>query len=377
MADPFALSVQYQNRLNRSTEAFDQLPDRFMQGMKIPGIIAQNKITQNEAIDSSEKLSANQQLRSMMSDPMGFGKQFGELKSAKEMRGFMANHAAISITPMGERIMQRFDRIATVTEQAEIHSIDKQLELATAKKQAEFMSEAIEAAVDVKNLSELQAYKVQRNKSKSLANFAKEANAAGLNPYSVQFGKDAYDDQGNLDPDVAMAMMGQAEPSQRLVTQQEIADMRATTQEEVARIRTHAVEARALASGNGNFAPTNLQRHFDEASAMGTPYSPEEQKALRDRTLKGGKAKKEALSEEEYLDKQGEYVAKNIRAFMKEEPKGADGKTPMTEDEGILVLQGQFRKMFPRKSSPTESDSEGEWELVTLPDGTSYRRRRK
>lgn len=268
--DPFALSTQYQSRLDKSTEAFDRMPDMFMQGMKIPGIIAQNKVAMNTARESTEQLSANDQLRSMVKDPLGFAHQFGELKTADEMRRFIAQHAAISITPMGEKILTGFERVATVTEAAEQHSVERQLKMATAKKQAEFTAEMIEADVDTTNPLAVQAYKVQRNKSKSLANFAKEANSAGLNPYSVQFGKDAYDELGNLDPDAARIMMGQAEPSQRLVTQQEIATQRTQAQQNIA-------QARLTAQREGrSFAPSQLERVILESEARGITFTQDE-----------------------------------------------------------------------------------------------------
>lgn len=372
MADPFALSVQYQDRLNNSTKALDDLPDRFMQGMKIPGIIAQNQLLKNEVKDSNAKLSANEQLRSMMSDPMGFGKQFGDLKSAKEMRQFIANHAAISITPLGEQVLQRFDRIASATEQAEVHSMERQLEAATNKKRGEFLAGAIDAGYDPNNPDDVKAYRAEQSQSQ----FRTEAFKMGKD-VSGLINLEDIDAQGRFLPGVKDRILRDAPRSEVLQSRDEIADERLKSQEEIARVRAHAIEARALASGQTEFAPTNLKRHFEEAAAMGTPYSPEEQKTIRDRTLRGGKAKKEALTEEEYLDKQGEYVAKNIRAFMKGEPKGSDGKKPLTEDEGIAVLQGQFRKMFPKPVAGSDSSSGGGWELVTLPDGTSYRRRQK
>ena len=265
--DPFALSTQYQSRLDKSTAAFDRMPELFMQGMKIPGIIAQNTVAMNTARESTEQLSTNDQLRTMIKDPLGFAHQFGELKTADEMRRFIAQHAAISITPMGEKILTGFERVAAVTEDAEQHSVERQLKLATAKKQAEFTAEMIEADVDTTNPLAVQAYKVQRNKSKSLANFVKEAISAGLNPYSVQFGKDAYDDQGNLDPDVARAMMGLAEPLQRYVTQQDIAENRTTAQQAIANARlTSQREGRA-------FAPSQLERVILESEARGIHFT--------------------------------------------------------------------------------------------------------
>ena len=274
MADPFSLSVQYQNDVGRTLDESGRVAARvdrgFTEGLKIPQIAFETRVARNQAIESDRQLSVNEQLESALKDPHGFANQFAELKTAEEMRKFMARHAAIVVTPFGERVMQRFDHIATATEQAEIHSIDKQLELATAKKQAEFMAGAIDAGVDVRDGVALNAYKIRENKARGLADFEKRANAAGLNPYSVQFGQDAYDELGNLDPDAARIMLGQATPAQRLVTQQEIADNRTAAQQAIA-------AARLTAQREGrSFAPSQLERVILESEKRGIHFTQDE-----------------------------------------------------------------------------------------------------
>lgn len=274
MADPFALSVQYQNEVNRTLDESRALASRvdrsFQEGVRMPQTWAQNRVARNEAIESDRQLSANEQLEAALTDPRGFANEFGNLKTAEEMRRFMARHSAIVVTPFGERVMQRFDRIATATEQAEMHSIQKQLEVATARKQAEFMAGAIDAGVDIANPVELQAYRISQNKSRSLADFEKRANAAGLNPFSVQFGSDAFDELGNLDQDAARVMLGMAEPSQRLQTQQEIATNRTSAQIAIANARLTAQrEGRA-------FAPSHLERKILEAERRGIHFTQDE-----------------------------------------------------------------------------------------------------
>ncbi len=274
MADPFALSVQYQNDVRRSLDdgfGFAKLSDERHQNRLIePRVLAQNRIAQNEAVESDRQLSVNEQLQEALTNPRGFANEFGNLKTAGEMRKFMSRHSAIVATPFGERVMQRFDRIATATEQAELHSIEKQLEVATAKKRAEFLSEATDAGVNVQDPEEMRAYRIRRNKIRGLDSFEKRANAAGLNPFSVQFGKDAFDELGNLDEDAARMMLGQATPAQRLVTQQEIADARTVAQTAIANIRAEAQKA------GGGYAPSQVERKIIEAERHGVPFTQEE-----------------------------------------------------------------------------------------------------
>lgn len=344
MADPFALSVQYQDRLNNSTKALEEVPDRFMQGMRIPGIIAQNQLLKNEVKESNEKISANEQIRSMLSNPMGFGKRFGDLKTAGEMRKFIANHAAIGITPLGEQTLGRFERIAVATEQAETHSMERQLEAATNKKRGEFLAGAIDDGIDIKDPDALRGYQFRKNKSKSRAAFDKRANDAGLNPYSVRFDSSAYDAQGNLDQDVADAMLSGASPSQRLVTQREIAEDRTAAQMAIADAREAAKK-----DGTGTYAPSEVERKILEAEKHGVPFSTDEiSDMLR---ISGGLKPRSAK-----VMTQAEFINSKLSQFMRSDE--ANGIT-RTDEERVDYLKGLHETIFGVQKIQTKPQAGG------------------
>ena len=155
MADPFSLSTEYQKRLDSSTFALDNAPKYFMEGLKIPGMISQNRTLGIEAQNAQEQLSSTQQLKEMMEDPRGIANSFGELKTADEMRKHMAKYSAIAITPMGQRIMGTWDKITSLKEASEEHSIEKITASAIARKQAEKTAAMIDSGIDVKNPHEV------------------------------------------------------------------------------------------------------------------------------------------------------------------------------------------------------------------------------
>lgn len=277
MADPFSLSVQNQGRLDRANSALESLPQSFMSGMKIPALQEQTKqaqiqtrLAENELAQSDVALSANQQLMAALQDPAGFARQFGELSSAADMRKFMARHAAIVVSPIGERMMQGFDRIASATEQSEVHSIEKQLELATAKKQAEFLAGALDDGVDIKDPSALQAYRVAKNQENSIAKFHKLANAAQRDPGAITIGADAFDESGMISPTVMQSLINMAPQSQRLAVQQQIAEQRSVAQENIAKARLQAQKE------GRQFAPSQVERKIIEAEARGIHFTTDE-----------------------------------------------------------------------------------------------------
>jgi len=277
MADPFSLSIQSQGRLDKANSALESLPQSFMAGTKIPGIQdqiqldrAKIRLAENEVKQSDLALSANEQLMTALQDPGGFARQFGELSSAADMRKFMARHAAIVVSPVGERMMEGFDRIATATERAEVNSIEKQLELATTKKQSEFLAQALDEGVDIKDPAALQAYRIGRNQEESIAKFHKLANAAQRDPGAISIGAEAFDDHGRISPSVMQSLINMAPQSQRLATQEAIATQRSTAQENIAKARLQAQK-----EGRG-FAPSNTERKILEAEQRGIHFTADE-----------------------------------------------------------------------------------------------------
>jgi len=140
MADPISLSIQHQQRLDSSTRAIEEIPNFVMQGIKIPGIQAQNRILRNEAIESDRQLSINEQVGDMIKNPFGFVAEFGNLNTAADMRKFMAKYAVIAASPQGRNIMAQFDRAATLTEDAEKSSVANILRMEYTKKSAAIAS---------------------------------------------------------------------------------------------------------------------------------------------------------------------------------------------------------------------------------------------
>lgn len=219
MADPFSLSRQYQDRLDTSGRQFENLRKSVLEGIRIPGIIAKNRIFGVQAQEAQDSLSVSQQLKKAVQDPHGIMGEFGDLKTAAQMRQFMAKHAAISISPIGQKLLGIFDKITTATEEAERDSLERQSGLAQAKKLAEFNAEMIEQGYRPGNPDDESAFRRSRN----WRNFRLEATQKlGKDVSGLSVDED-FDSSGRLTPQGEERILSVAPRSQLLQSREEIA----------------------------------------------------------------------------------------------------------------------------------------------------------
>jgi hypothetical protein len=259
MADPFSLSTQYQDRLDSSTKYLDEVPRFVMEGMKIPGVIAQNRILKNQAAESDQQLSINEQVGAMIKNPVGFIHEFGQLKTAAEMRQFMAKYAVIAASPQGKNIMAQFDKAATLTEDAEQHSISRQVQMVDAKYKADLALKY--PGVD------FEMAKRQDNEQKTLEQFAVLASKSGNSLTEI---KDEWiNPDGTANLRLALPGIAGLPRSERLQSNEDVAAERA------ARITTNAASltgktddfiAAYKKSHAGKVPPDDLVAHFQSVA---------------------------------------------------------------------------------------------------------------
>lgn len=211
MADPFLLSTQYQERLDNSTKALEDIPRYVMEGLKIPGMISQNRILGIRAKEAQMELTSNEQLQSMIDDPAGFARKFGDLKTAKEMREYMASHSAIAITPAGQRIMGVWDKITMLKEDSEQHSIQRITDLEVAKNRASFVSEMSAEGYNPDIPGDVAAFRAKKSERALRAEAFKQGkDVSGL------ISQDLFDPSGRFLPGVEDKLLNEAPVSEAL-----------------------------------------------------------------------------------------------------------------------------------------------------------------
>lgn len=228
MADPFMLSTQYQDRLDSASKSQEELPRYVMEGMKIPGIISQNRILSVRAKEAQNSLTVSEQLQKSVQNPHGLMAEFGELKTAKDMRMFMAKYSAIAVSPVGQNLLGVFDKIADVTEKSELNSIQRIGEMAEAKHLAE-LSEKYPGLQVFKNPD----HRVIAQGNESLKQLATEARLEGLRPDGLT--RDLLDpDTGTIDPAKAAAWHDSLNPSAAITSRYDIALEQIASREQMA-----------------------------------------------------------------------------------------------------------------------------------------------
>lgn len=289
MADPFLLSTQYQERLDNSTKALEDIPRYVMEGLKIPGMISQNRILGIRAQEAQMELSSNEQLQSMIDDPAGFARKFGDLKTAKEMREYMASHSAISITPAGQRIMGVWDKIATLKEDSEQHSVQRISDLEYAKKDAGFrMKHGLPQNATAEQRATATA-------DDNVEEFLKYANTFGKDGSQVDVQPTDFDVNGNWIPGAKLRLLKSAPVSEVIKSREAIAADQLSSREQVEFLRSqfrqegfdlkekltnaqiNLLKARETAFKEGrNFAPDTTTRKIQEAEKRGINFSEQE-----------------------------------------------------------------------------------------------------
>ncbi|MDA1276308.1 MAG: hypothetical protein O2960_20015 [Verrucomicrobia bacterium] len=249
-------------------------------------------------------MTVSQQLKRSVQDPHGIMGEFGDLKTAAEMRKYMAKNAAISISPVGQRLLGVFDKIATATQEAEQSSIANVLRMEYAKKSAAVASKF------------------------------------GLNP-----------DDPNFHQMVSVEM----EKERNFQPKEKVLDS-GVIQIETAPGKFEHFSPRTRSTG----VLPEIERIFQKAADEGKPFSEEEKEEAREYRL--GLIPKPEISRSAFIAKNYASALK-LEPFKTEKVPGRfyDGtkETPLTPEEIIVDLGNRYDQIYGGSSesvTPQESD---------------------